>query len=59
MWAIFQTHFIHHEKTRIKCLTAQAAGFHGDNNTTQGTPDASEQPNPTLAAAIKQAVPKN
>jgi hypothetical protein len=54
-WAIFQTHFTHHEKTRIKRLTAQAAGFHGANNSTQVTPDASEQPNPALAAAIKQA----
>jgi hypothetical protein len=34
-WAIFQSHFTHHEKTCIKRLTAQAAGFYGANNTTQ------------------------
>jgi hypothetical protein len=54
-WVIFQTHFIHHEKTRIKRVTTQAAGFHGANNTTQVTSDASEHPNPAFTAAIKQA----
>jgi hypothetical protein len=56
-WANFQTHFTHHEKTRLKRLTAQAAGFHGANKITPVTPDsdASETPTPALAAAIKQA----
>ncbi len=56
-WANFQTHFTHHEKTRLKRLTAQAAGFHGANKITPVTPDpdASETTTPALAAAIKQA----
>jgi hypothetical protein len=31
-WANFQLHFNKHEKTRLKKLTAQSAGFHGAQN---------------------------
>jgi hypothetical protein len=56
-WATFQTHFTHHEKTRLKRLTAQAAGFHGVNQAKQVTPGptAPETPTPALAAAIKHS----
>jgi hypothetical protein len=51
-WANFQLHFNKHEKTRLKKLTAQSAGFHGAQNATR-IPD--DQP---LAAAA-QGKPKD